>query len=347
MKIVRASDWDLMRHIVPRGYVCYRAPHPVRVDGTLSDRAWEAAPWTDEFVDIEGDRKPRPLFPTRAKMLWDDEYFYVGARLEESHVWGTLTKKNSIIFQDNDFEVFIDPDGDNHNYYEFEINPLGTIWELTLERPYKDGGPAVHGTNLAGLRSAVHVAGTLNDPRDEDEGWSVEVAIPFSGLAAHGARTPPVDGDLWRVNFSRVEWRHEVIDGAYRKVEGRAEDNWIWSPQGLIDMHRPERWGFVQFSTAEPGTDAFRPDPTFPAREMLMEVYHAQKVFHARAARWAETLAELGLESLGAPTASPARITEIELDGEGFVAAAEIVLADGKPRRLLVNHESKLWTEEG
>lgn len=347
MKIVRANDWDLMRGIVPRGYVCCRAEHALSVGGTLSDRAWERAPWTDEFVDIEGDRKPAPLFPTRAKMLWDDEYFYVGARLEEPHVWGTLTKKNSIIFQDNDFEIFIDPDGDNHNYYEFEINPLGTIWELTLERPYKDGGPAVHGTNVAGLRSAVHVAGTLNDPGDEDEGWTVEVAIPFSGLAAYGGRTPPGHGDQWRVNFSRVEWQHEVVDGRYRKVEGRAEDNWIWSPQGLIDMHRPERWGFVQFSTAEPGTDTFRPDPTFPAREMLMEVYHAQKVFHAQTARWAETLAALELDRLGRRSTTLPCITEMRISGEGFIAAAQSPLPGGALRRLFVNHESRLWTEEG
>ena len=25
------------------------------------------------------------------------------------------------------------------------------------------------------------------------------------------------------------------------------EDNWVWSPQGLVDMHVPERWGVVQF----------------------------------------------------------------------------------------------------
>lgn len=69
-------------------------------------------------MDIEGDRKPRPRFRTRVKMLWDDNYFYMGAEMEEPHVWATLTERDSIIYRDNDFEVFIDPDGDNHNYYE-------------------------------------------------------------------------------------------------------------------------------------------------------------------------------------------------------------------------------------
>ena len=147
--------------------------------------------------------------------------------------------------------MFIDPDGDGENYYEFEMNALNTIWELTLVKRYTQGGPAILGKNLPGLISAVHIDGTLNDPGDVDRGWSVEIAFPFSGLAAHqGAGTcPPTPGDKWRINFSRVEWRHEIIEGKYRKIprEISPEDNWVWSPQGLIDMHQPEHWGFLEF----------------------------------------------------------------------------------------------------
>ena len=72
-------------------------------------------------------------------MLWDDTYLYVGALLEEPHVWATLTQHDSVIFHDNDFEVFIDPDGDNHEYCEIEINALNTEWDLFLNKPYRDG----------------------------------------------------------------------------------------------------------------------------------------------------------------------------------------------------------------
>src|SRR5262245_3941728 len=106
----------------PKGYVCYRAPSPIVIDGDLKDAAWEAAPWTDAFVDIEGDKKPKPLFRTRAKMLWDDEALYIAAELEEPHVWATFTEHDSIIFYDNDFEVFLEPDNDNHMYGELELN---------------------------------------------------------------------------------------------------------------------------------------------------------------------------------------------------------------------------------
>src|SRR6516162_1232644 len=176
---------------LPERYTCLRAASPVRIDGRLDDAAWRNAPWTGVFVDIEGASKPRPRYRTRVKMLWDDEYFYVGAELEEPHVWATLTKHDSIIFNDNDFEVFIDPNGDNHEYYEFEINALNTTWDLLLPRPYKDGGKAVNSWEIPGLKTAVHVNGTLNDPADTDKGWSVELAFPWKVLGELAYRPAP------------------------------------------------------------------------------------------------------------------------------------------------------------
>ncbi len=150
-----------------------------------------------------------------------------------------MTEKNSVIFNDPDFEIFLDPDGDNHDYYEFEINALGTIWELWLERPYRDRGPIHRGHNLDGVKSVVAIDGTLNDPGDIDRGWGVEIAIPWEALAKFGgARSgPPRDGDRWRINFSRVHWGIDIVDGAYRKVprEVCPEANWVWTPQDAID----------------------------------------------------------------------------------------------------------------
>jgi hypothetical protein len=116
----------------PRTYECRRSPDPLRIDGRLDEPAWTAAPWTDLFVDIEGDAKPRPRFRTRAKMLWDDRNFYIAADLEEPHVWATLTKHDAVIFHDNDFEIFLDPNGDTLEYYELEVNAINTTWDLFL-----------------------------------------------------------------------------------------------------------------------------------------------------------------------------------------------------------------------
>lgn len=234
----------------PKEYVCHRTAGKINVDGKLDESSWRNAPATDAFVNIEGDLKPLPRFTTRAKMLWDDQYFYIGAEMDEPHVWGTLTKRDSVIFHDNDFEAFIDPNGDRDEYYELEINALNTVWDLFLPKPYRDGGKAQNSWDIAGLKTAVKVSGTLNNPNDKDTGWSVEMAIPWKALGEFAHKpAPPADGDEWRVNFSRVEWRHEIVDGKYLKIAGAKEDNWVWSPQGVVDMHRPEMWGRVQFST--------------------------------------------------------------------------------------------------
>lgn len=231
-----------------RRYICRQCQTTVSVDGILDDPAWELAEWTDEFVDIEGDSKPRPRFRTRVKMLWDHEFLYIGAEMEEPHVWATLTEHDSVIFHDNDFEVFIDPDGDAQRYFEFEINALNTGWDLYLEKPYRDGGSADNSWEMPGYKSAVHVKGTLNDPSDIDEGWSVTLALPWSAFAEKGGMPcPPNPGDVWRINFSRVEWQVEIVDGRYVKVSNTKEDNWVWSPQGVVDMHQPEKWGYVEF----------------------------------------------------------------------------------------------------
>ena len=239
----------------------YHAPpavSPPAIDGSLDDAAWRAAPWTEPFVDIRGEGWPDPYLGTRARIVWDESYLYVGAELEEPHLGATLADRDAILYREHDFEVFLDPDGDGLAYYELEINALGTEFDLFLDKPYRRKGSADIAWDIEGLRTAVRLDGTLNDPSDEDTGWSVEIAIPWSALRPPGAPADaavaaPRPGDVWRVNFSRVQWPLRVADGQYRKLREPAdwsdhpEDNWVWSPQGEIDMHIPERWGVVRF----------------------------------------------------------------------------------------------------
>lgn len=166
----------------PKHYICHRTAEPLQLDGRLDKPFWANAPWTDDFVDIEGDLKPRPFKRTRVKMLWDDEYLYFGAEMEEDQIWATLTERDSVIFYDNDFEIFIDPDGDTHNYYEFEMNAFNTIWDLLLPKPYRDGGPPINSWDIRGIRTAVHIDGEVNNPNADNKGWSIEVAMPWSAL---------------------------------------------------------------------------------------------------------------------------------------------------------------------
>lgn len=297
---------------------CPRADRPPVIDGRLDDAAWTR--WLRLDNDIEGDAKPRPRLGTDVATAWDDSFFYVAARLAEPHVWATYDRRDAVIYHENDFEVFLDPDGDNHLYYELEINALGTVWDLLLVRPYRDGGPAVDAWDIAGLRAAVHVDGTLNDPSDRDEGWSLELAFPWTVLAqAAGRPAPPAPGDVWRVNFSRVQWRTEPAPGGgYAKIKDPAtgaplpEDNWVWSPQGLVAMHYPERWGELVFLAAgQDERDAFAGNPEHDAILLagaLMPVYYRQREFHAAHGRYAADPAELGLDAGTLPLREPGRV---------------------------------------
>ncbi len=296
------------RDVVPvrleprREYVVYRAPAPPRIDGRLDDPAWAAAPWTADFVDIEGSARPAPALRTRAKLLWDDRALYVAAELEEPDVWGTLTRRDAVVFHDDDFELFLDPGGETQPYIEFEGNALGTAWDLLLTAPYRDGGIPLDSWDIKGLEYAVQVDGTLNRPGDHDRAWTVELALPWESLreVSPGHR-PPAPGDTWRLNFSRVEWDVDVRDGRYVKrtgADGRPlpEHNWVWSPQGAVNMHMPERWGFVQFAatTAGQGTQAFSPDPDQPLADALRDLYYGERRIRAAEGRYTADLARLG-----------------------------------------------------
>jgi len=230
--------------------------------------------------------------------------------------------------------VFIDPDADGHQYYEFEMNALNTVWDLRLVKAYKDGGPALNEWNIAGLKTGVHVDGTLNDPTDTDRAWTVEIAMPWAALGEFSrVPSPPRDGDRWRVDFSRVEWEIETR-GGYKKVPKTPEHNWVWSPTGIIDMHRPEKWGLVEFTAATEATRPVKPGPVEAARDLLQEVYYGERAFHAKSGRFTANPVELGIspvpEGLG-----------IRLESDGWQAS--VPLKDGKAIRRATIRQDALF----
>ncbi len=254
------AKWD---YLPPRGYVAHKVEQPLTIDGK-AEKAWDNAPWSNYFNDIEGSKKPKPRFKTRMKMLWDAKYLYVYAELEEPHVWSYQTKRDCKIFIENDFEMFIKPSTMAPTYGEFEMNARGTVWDLYFHRPYRSGANYMESWDMRDIVVGVDVQGTINNPADIDKGWSVEVAFPWSALRDLGRKSPCNDGDIWRVNFSRVEWEQAVsADGKYiHKVgphqESLKEDNWTWSPQRVVQMHEPEYWGYFQLSTKTSGSVAFK-----------------------------------------------------------------------------------------
>jgi hypothetical protein len=239
--------------ILPKHYIVNKINDEINIDGKDDELAWSNAIYTNDFLDIEGDKIPRQK--TNVKMLWDDKFLYVFAKLYENHIWGDITKRDEVIYYNNDFEIFINPNDDVFSYGEIEINALGTEWDLFLNRPYRLKGKADSSWDINGLKSAVDINGTLNDPNDLDDYWTVEIAIPLKEiekLNTSGKDEKVISGDVWRINFSRVNWDFEINNGVYsrKKENGKylPEYNWVWSPQGIINMHVPENWGYLVFS---------------------------------------------------------------------------------------------------
>ena len=346
---------ELKIPVNPRNYVCYRALNPITIDGLLTEPDWHNVAWSEYFGDIEGSVKPEPAFKTRVKMLWDNKFIYIAAELEDPHVWATLTERESVIFNDNDFEIFIDPDGDTHNYVEYEMNALNTQWDLMLLKPYRDSpkqNVAIDNWNFNGIKSAVYVDGTLNDPKDTDKGWTLEIAIPLDALTELSSTGEiPVNGEQYRINFSRVEWTVDVVGGKYKKrthlVDGKEkslpENNWVWSPQGVIAMHQPETWGFLQFSEklAGNGIDVYVPDPDNEVKWALRLLYYKEQEYFKKNHSYTSDLKSLGLEN--SLVAGKVFSTGIKMTFTTYEAIAPGV--DGKSTWHIVQ-DGRIWKDK-
>ena len=268
-------------------YRCLRTPSAIRVDGVLDEPAWQHAAWSPRFADMVAGTPG--LYDTRAALVWDDEALYVAFRVEEPFLQARNTERDALIFLENDVEVFVDG-GDW--YYELEINALGTVYEVLFvwrdaygrDARFRDAGLdvlardavtfggdherrgqtfwtgshprglrwAFRDWDLPGLRAAVHLQGTLNDDSDVDQGWTVEVALPWTGLGGLPAdrSVPPGPGDRWRIFLGRFQKLH--LSGA----EVIPHPAWTWTRQANDDTHRPHEWLEVEFGEEVAGTGA-------------------------------------------------------------------------------------------
>lgn len=269
----------------PRMYVCFKTDGYMRVDGKIDEDYWKKAPWTDDYRDIsDGGKKPQNR--ARSKMLWDESYLYIATEIESKDIWAKSLVRDEVLYLENAWEIFIDPDGSSHDYMELQVNAFGTEWDLRLDKPYRDGGRGDSEWNIKGLQSLPQIYGTLNRPGDRDDKWTIEVAIPWVQMPDSGIVTvPPADGDQWRINMARVEWPLKVENNRYVKVDKDQNKQQIrpqiatWSPQGLFNLHYPEQWGIVQFSDSLAGRIHLRPEKreSDRLRWALRQIYYAQR----------------------------------------------------------------------
>jgi hypothetical protein len=229
----------------------------ITIDGKGDDKGWGGAASTGPFVDVGTGRPNLSPVAGTAKIAWDDKNMYVLFDVKDPDIVGGFTDKSQgderwtaggqpKLWTKDTVEIMIDPDGDgdNRDYYEIQINPQNKIFKSqfdTLQQPMGGpNGPFGHEDWDPKIKSQVVVRGTIDRNDDKDDGYTVEIAIPWAGLSK-AKQVPPKHGDTWRMNFYAM------------KNNGGPS----WSPiLGQGNFHKASRFGRVTW--AEPG----KPLPT-------------------------------------------------------------------------------------
>ena len=198
------------------------------IDGDLSDAAWSQAP---EVTLVQSFNGSTPDLRTQARLLYDDRFLYVAFDCEDPDVWGTLMNRDDSIYTQEVVEIFLDANADLGTYNELEVSPNNVIFDAYF--PARRQGMDLSWDSK--MQTAVKVRGTVNNSDDRDQGWSVEMKIPYSTLAVV-PNTPPKPGDRWRFNLYRLD----LPD--HRTQHGQA-----FSPLFIGDFHALPRFGWLQF----------------------------------------------------------------------------------------------------
>lgn len=222
-----------------REYDVNKCRQPIGIDGRLDETEWQDAAFTEPFVKYK-DGTAMGL-ATRAKFLWDEACLYIGFECEDPDVWATMKNRDDHLWEGEVVEILCDPDGDGSDYFEVQVNPLNTVLDLLMDKPYSIGGNADLSWDLAGFRSAIGVEGSLNDVADTDTMWICETALPFGELAftAPSMAFPPAAGDSWRILVTRYD---------YERTGDRTVEVSSWNQTDSRGFHVPEKFGRIVFS---------------------------------------------------------------------------------------------------
>jgi uncharacterized repeat protein (TIGR03806 family) len=184
-------------------YLCQFTESPITIDGKADEPAWQRAAVIDHFTMPWLGPDKRPRLATRAKLLWDREYFYFFADMDDPDLFTTVTEHNGRVWENDCFELFLKPAIDKPGYYEFEVSPANTTLELYIPDRHADNYTSTKGKHPFDFKTAVSLRGALNKHTDGG-GWSVEGRVRWADLSNTGGR-PNVD-ERWQFNLCRCDF---------------------------------------------------------------------------------------------------------------------------------------------
>lgn len=215
------------------------------VDGTPDEPLWATAnrsPLVDslagEPVRLGAAREDAPEWgPTQVAFSWDETHLYVAAWLPDQDLRGTHTERDAPLWKEEVFELFVFGDDRRADYLELQVSPRGVQFDARFER-YRKGDEAWNG----GFAAPVAVRGTIEVPEDKDEGWTTELAVPWSDICEHTEVACPVAAGMrLRVNTFRLE----------RPRKGPTVGLAL-SPTRVPDFHAPENSAVLELLPSVP-----------------------------------------------------------------------------------------------
>jgi len=171
---------------------------PVKLDGKLDEGAWAKAPAYSLVLPLKSyssmPESMQRLIGTdlrekaSVKLLWDDNYLYVGADFEDSDVMNEGKEDQGHLYTTGDLlEVFLKPAGESY-YWEIYGSPNNKKTWFFFPSRGRIVFPACGSYLPKDLQVAAAIEGTLNNYKDKDKGFTIEIAIPVKELTAYGAK---------------------------------------------------------------------------------------------------------------------------------------------------------------
>jgi uncharacterized repeat protein (TIGR03806 family) len=196
----------------PTAYECRWTETPIKITGKGTDPAWKNAQLIDHFyLPWLGDKARLPKTKTKAKLLWDREYLYFFADMEDADLYANTKEHNGRLWEGDVFEMFFKPADDKPGYFEFQVNPAGAVLDCYFPSRGSGGFDRYKNETKFHVDAKVHLRGTLNDKTDKDEGWSAEGKIPWSDFMKAGGR--PERGSKWNFALCRYDYSVNFKDG--------------------------------------------------------------------------------------------------------------------------------------
>lgn len=223
-----------------------RTNDAIRIDGRLDETAWNAAPVTERFTQMDPDEGQPASQRTEVRVLYDAAALYVGVRLHDSGpIIGRLGRRDMPLGDSDWFGLMIDSYHDLRTAFGFDVNPAGVKRDEIKTVDVDDNS-----------WDAVWDVATTVDA----SGWTVEYRIPFSQLGFSGA-----PAQTWGIQFERVIGRNREYDvSTFTPKAERGGVPRYGQLAGLRDIHQGNRLELLPYSVARgatiaPGTNTLRP----------------------------------------------------------------------------------------